>query len=910
MKREKKTPQVVKKQLKKDKPQRKKQILQKTFFEKYPAPYSIWILIGLVFIIGFIALGKYITGEYLFFFKDIGSDSLNQTYPALANKIELMKEGSGKWSFYKGMGEVSYSTFDTHPLSWFRTIIDYIGIRIWSEDYYIAGMFLKNFIFHFLLSGIVAYYYFRTISIKHMTSIIGALIIAFSGFMVVGSSWGFSGQIFNAVFLLFSFEQLFVKKRWYFFPFAIMFICVNPFNLYLYSLFLFIYVIFRFTSSDAGKFSGFLKLTGKMIVLGIAGLLMNISKILPVFLKLFFSPRVAGNVSYSQALSQGQEIVEHNNLTATTLLRFFSNDILGTGSNFQAWQNYFEAPLFYIGLLTLLIFPQVFIHLNKRKKIIFGSFFGFWVLTLIFPYLRHAFLAFTGDYFRFGFDFFIPFTLLFFAVYALNELDKSFKINYVLLGGTLAALLIVLFFPYNSISPEAVDNSLRMKIVFILLLYSGLLILMSKPKYKSFAQIGILVLLVVELSYFSYKSYSGRLPVTRNEFNKDKGGYNDGTIDAVEYIKNADKKSFYRTEKDYQSGSAEHSSLNDALAQSYFGTTRYSSFNQINYVRFLEETGLIQKGDETATRWITGFRGYPLLQTFGNVKYHLSKSENPEFLNFGFDSFARINGIKILKNRYYLPFGYTYDKYIAFDDFKKLMYYQITGQSLTNIFTDLSRFVDTQTINQLISELQNLLNKQYSDIDTFTEAITTQIGEDESEKYLMTITKYSILNFKNQVALLNAFVYEEEDLSENKIQDLNRIELSDTNILIPATKFNFEIYKRITGDLKNDTLQITEFKQSEIKGKINMSGTKMLFFTIPYDKGWKVKVNGKEENLLRVNIGFTGIVLPKGVHEIELYYVPQYSKVTNTVSIISIILFWLYLGCYVYRKRKKKKITL
>ncbi len=141
-----------------------------------------------------------------------------------------------------------------------------------------------------------------------------------------------------------------------------------------------------------------------------------------------------------------------------------------------------------------------------------------------------------------------------------------------------------------------------------------------------------------------------------------------------------DKTAFYRIEKDYQSGSAVHSSLNDALAQGYFGTTSYSSFNQLNYVRFLEETGVIQKGDETATRWLTGLRGSPLLQSFGNVKYHLSKSELPEFLRFGFDSLSTQNGITILKNKYALPFGFTYDKYIDSKDFKSLINYQISDQ--------------------------------------------------------------------------------------------------------------------------------------------------------------------------------------------------------------------------------------
>jgi len=450
------------------------------------------------------------------------------------------------------MGNKYVSGFPVEPYGLVRTIIQTIGMQIWGVDYFINGRFINIFSFIILLSGIIFYYYLRTLSVKKFSSLIAALLFSFSGYMIVGAGWGFSGHIFKAVFLLFAFEQLFLKKRWYFFPFAVIYLSTNVFVFFLYSIFFLLYIIFRYFSERENNILDFFKLTGKIILLGIVGLMMYVTQLFISFIKMFYSPRVAGNASYTQTLSGGEDIVNQSSIIPTTILRFFSSDILGTGSNFQGWNNYLEAPLFYIGLLTLLIFPQVFIYLDKRKKIVFGSFLGFWTLTLLIPWLRHAFLAFTGDYFRYGFDFFIPFTLLFFAVYALNELDKTFKINYKLLGATLLVLLVALFFPYKSLPITAIDNSLRMTIVALLFIYSILLILMSQPKYKSIAQIVLILLVTAELSYFSYKSYAERVPVTKTEFEKNAGGYKDGTIKAVDYIKSIDETLFYRTEKDYQ----------------------------------------------------------------------------------------------------------------------------------------------------------------------------------------------------------------------------------------------------------------------------------------------------------------------------------------------------------------------
>jgi len=889
----------------KNKVQKQKKTSVVTFFEDNIAPYGLWLLLALLFLIGFAAFFDYFTLKNLFYFTDIGSDSLNQNYPAMVHINELLKEAwLSKWSFYKGMGEVYYTAFPTEPLGWLLNPLNKIGMAS-SPNYLVFRRFLYIFLTQFLFSGILFYLYLRSLSINKFSAILGAVSIVFSAYMVVGSGWGFAGHVFKIVFLLFSFEQLFLKKRWYFFPFAIMLLSGNVFVLYIYSLFLLLYSIFRFSFEKKGNLIDYLKLIGRMVVLGLIGILMNMVHVFRGAIKLFFSSRISGSASYSQALSEGSEIIEHTKLGATTLLRFFSSDILGTGSQFQGWSNYLEAPLFYIGLLTLLMLPQVFIHLNKRNKIIFGSFLGFWLMTLLVPWLRYAFLAFTGDYFRYGFDFFIPFTFLFYAIYALNELDKKLKINYLLLGGTLVVLLIILFFPYSSIPARSIDGGIRKVIVLLLLAYSGLLILMSKAKYKSMAQLALLLLVVVELSWFSYKSYDTRVPVTKREFAKNAGGYKDGTSEAVKYLKQIDP-TFYRIEKDYQSGNAIHGSLNDAMAQGYYGTASYSSFNQLNYVRFLEEVGIIQKGNETATRWITGLKGNPLLQTFGNVKYFFSKKQDANLLNWGFDKIATESGISIFKNRYYLPFGYTYDKYISFDDFSKLSEYRLSAQSLAGLKNELTGLADANFANIIVTKLKPMENVVYQQPEMLISTAEKYLGKEQTDKIQDRIIRYSANHFHKQIGLLTAFVYEESGLPKDDVTTFKQVHYGDSTVFVLPQKFTFTKYAELSDSLKSDTLQITKFQQSHIEGEIELASPKMLFLTIPYDAGWQLSVNGEDKKLSRVNIGFTGVVLPKGKHKIVLDYVPQYSVITSSISLISILLFWLFLGYDVFRKRKQK----
>jgi uncharacterized membrane protein YfhO len=738
------------------------------------------------------------------------------------------------YSFYVGMGSDYLIDFPVEPFGWLQFAIYRVGIWVWGADFFIIGRFHQIFIYRFFLTGLVFFFYLRTISIRKFPALIGSLIITFSGFMVVGSSWGFSSHIFKAAFLLFSFEQLFVKKRWYFFPFAVIFLSDNLYVLYLYSLFLLIYMVFRFLISNSGKFVDFITLSGSLIILGIAGILMNFKTVVQSAVKMIDSPRVSGNASYNDILENGDQLVDYTKHHATLILRFFSSDILGTGSNFEGWNNYLEAPLFYIGLITLLLTPQIFVFLNKRNKIIFGSFLGFWLLSIAVPYFRYAILAFMGDYYRYGFDFFIPFVFLLYAIYVLNEMDKGFKLNYKLLSGTLALLLILLFFPYKSIPLSSIDNSIRIFVVLFLMLYVGFFLLHHNTTYKKYAQIGLIAAVCIELGFLSFNSFDDRDPLSRKEYLQTRAGYADGTSEAVKYLHQIDLSPFYRIEKDYQSGDAVHSSLNDAQAQGYYGTARYTSFSQLNYIRFQEETGIIKKGDEQATRWNRGFKNHPLLQTLGSVKYHFSKTTDPLFEKFGFDSIATIDSVKILKNRYYLPFGFTYDKYIDFSDFLKLR------------------------------------------------------------------------PFDKQIAFLNGFVFENDEFTYFEPFVLSKLNNKDSSIFVNDVGFNFELYKKFTDSLKIDTLTITSFRQDNIKGNIHLDKPKVLFFSIPYNEGWQIKVDGKKEKFSRINIGFTGILLTKGDHKIELNFTPLYYSITSLISWASVVLFWLYLGYYIYTKKKKK----
>jgi uncharacterized membrane protein YfhO len=129
-------------------------------------------------------------------------------------------------------------------------------------------------------------------------------------------------------------------------------------------------------------------------------------------------------------------------------------------------------------------------------------------------------------------------------------------------------------------------------------------------------------------------------------------------------------------------------------------------------------------------------------------------------------------------------------------------------------------------------------------------------------------------------------------------------EINSANI--PEQGITIEALQSWVSQLKRDTLQITEFKPSFIRGNISLNNSKVLFLAIPHDKGWAANVDGKEATIEIVDAGLMGILLEKGNHKVELSFEPPFVKEGTYVSILSLLLWGA--GIAFFSRRKKKVI--
>ena len=786
------------------------------FYDSYIKGKELYYLLGLILISCYLIFSDFISFKKIYLFRDIGSDSINIYFPWLTNYSDI--NGVPGWSFSQGMGQNVFPIWLGDFFSDFLTLFDKSKI-----PYGLAFMeILKIF-----LSGLVFYKFLKEVKLSNFSALIFSILFSFSGFIILGGCWAiFSTEALYIAIILYGFERWLNHQKFFWFVFGIMCLAfLQPFLLLPYTIVMSTYICARYFDIHEVTSKTFFIFIIKTIGLASIGVAISCYQLLPDALQYLESPRVGGESSFFAKLQQQSMFgLADDALRFTTTFRAFGSDMIGTGSNFRGWQNYLEAPLFYCGIFCLVAFPQFFSSLTNRQKWFYGSITALFCTPILFPYFRYAFWAFSGDYFR-AFSLVIVIFMVMFSARAISYIEKNNKINKVVLAVTVLVLLFLLYTPANQFKP-AVNTSLRSIVTLLILTYAGLLYgLSTTTSFKSISKTVLIVLCFFEVAYFSSITVNKRDVVTGSML-KDKVGYNDYSVESIAYLKNIDK-GFFRINKDYSSGLAIHSSINDAKVQNFYGTSSYYSFNQKNYIKFLGDLNVIDVKDENSTRWAKGLGDRPILFSLASGKYWLSKRTDRAVVNMGFDSIAKFGDVTVYKNKFALPFGFTYDKAIGEDEFKKLS--------------------------------------------------PTQ----------------------KDFCLLRACIIGNEDKSTFTF-------LKPFNVADTVAPITFDNYMAYVNELKKDNFVISKFTDNNIVGSVNVNEAKTLFFSIPFDEGWHVKVNGADAKLYRINAGLTGLPITKGNNKVELTFEPRLKAKGAAISIAALIVFFALLGFTFMRKRKEK----
>lgn len=617
---------------------------------------------GCLLFVGAIVYSRFLFGDAVLLYKDIGSDSLNSYYPDFVHLSHYIRsQGFPSWSFCVGMGQdLAYATgyLIWQPVSWL-------------PSHLIAPALVFQHLAKVLMAGL---FFFRFLQLRGLPSpapLLGSLLLSFSAYMCMGSCWyPLADEVVCFAGILLATERALQGGRYLALVLAVALVgMINPFFLYLCALFLLCYVPLRLFDQYGWKPRLILRVCLSLAAVVVLGVGLGAIITLPYLQAILNSPRLVGTTSPMAALGSfpifGLESTHHY---ITAALRPFANDILGTGDDFHGWLNYLEAPVTYCGLFCLIILPQAFVGASSRRRMVYLLFLAGILIPTVFPWFRYLFWLFQGDYYR-TYSLFWNLGLITLSVMAFSRYVEHRVLNLWVLAATILVLLGVLYLPSDALR-KLVNSDLRLAATVFLLCFTVLLTAGRFMKRQALVAYLILAVVAIELIAFDRITVAHRKTVSRQE-SIERVGYNDETVDAVRDIKASDD-SFFRITKFRPSSPSVFSSLNDAMVFGYYGTSSYSSFNNVNYTNFLTAVGVIRPSSETDTRWSIGLVGYPTLSLFACEKYVLSDDPAPFRATPQYELVRQYGQDYLFRNQLFLPFGLTFDRYMAEDAFREL----------------------------------------------------------------------------------------------------------------------------------------------------------------------------------------------------------------------------------------------
>ena len=869
--------------------------------------------------------GFFIFGNAVYMYSDVGSDSLSSSYPIITMLSRLYREK--QFTFYtlsSGLGSDTSATFLQYlnPLKFL--------LLNFGKDSFPLSVLLFVFLQH-LFTAVFAYGFFKALLKAKRPAVFAALIWGYTSYIVV---WG-QNYSFGVCILLFTASMFFLQlllnrpSRLYFmllsFTFAL-FIASNYYFFYMTGVFTIFYVIF-FTLSVRKKENRIKRMIKSLFTLALSALMsmaIACASILPIVMNFLGSARTGDTTRFDlKALLTPYGMKAY----FTFLGRFFSASIMGSGSNFTGYLNFYETALLY----TSALFFFALIYVLFRKKSVIQAILVV-VLTAGMLYCPAAGKLLTFNIFSQRYSFMICFVEVIAIAILLKDilsLDmKTVPAFYVSVLGAPIATAGVLFLLYmrRTALGYTLNKFAFLAAVAFIAVWTFWLILTGLMKNKRMASIIGIVLLCAELLVTNQASIYDRAYLTKTDYKTDY--FNDGTQDAVAKIKESDS-GLYRINT-----STEYDFANEGLVDGFNATTTYSNTNPASIVSLSRAFGNYQL---SSNFFIAGCEQY-YLYTLLAGKYlvcDLPDNEADSLEPPCFKEIGRTESNITFENVNALPFGYLYRNEMDGADFVTMNSYEkMRALAKSYVLTeeidetkkkdadDHTKPAEGDTVLDLIPKIHTVTNCDLAPVGTdkirvrsvgpdayFFLDISDYYSEDAAETQFLHLAaeRESIKeDIDLEVFILTSehpdlsdcisttmpfnFIFNDSVIMLPDHTTLLRIDLPDDGELV-FSAMEFITSKGASEDFKElQSTEITEVTFADDTYSATVTSTKtnsMLCIPLLYTPNWNATVNGSKVQVFNINGGLCGISLPKGTCEIKMTYeIPNFG-IAVKVSAVS-----------------------
>lgn len=162
-------------------------------------------------------------------------------------------------------------------------------------------------------------------------------------------------------------------------------------------------------------------------------------------------------------------------------------------------------------------------------------------------------------------------------------------------------------------------------------------------------------------------------------------------------------------------------------------------------------------------------------------------------------------------------------------------------------------------------------------------------NEKISDSFIYVNEKNGVKVYENKDFISMGFVYDDycteeelndaaEEMRTYKMLDSLIIKETDQQIINKYLTHDITIkdseeLSTIISERKNNTALYFRGTSTGFSSKINLKENNIVFYSIPYDVGWNIKVNGEPAKVYEVNYGLMGIYCEAGENDISATYI-------------------------------------
>lgn len=553
--------------------------------------------------------------------------------------------------------------------------------------------------------------------------------------------------------------------------------------------------------------------------------------------------------------------------------------------------------IFAVFAIVLYLFNREIRLLDKLKKGILLAFFYLSFSEDILNFIWHGFHNQYGIPNRFSFLFGFVILCMLFEVLEHRESIRNWHVIFGCLLG------VALLFASRKWADAPLDDGIYGVAGMMLLLYGLILFVMSFDKrhqkwhVTAFSVVAIAEMCITAVVGFNY---IGQISVPK---------FFSGTEDVEEAVETLDDGTFYRSEL------ADGKMVNENAWYPFHAVGLFGSTAMNGMVKMMDSLGFYTGANEYLYEG-----GTPVTNLLLNVRYLYYHPE--DILNTDFSYKDTFGDFDVYENQTQgMSIGYMinddihewfYESAYPFRVLNELCAY---GYGVYDIFSGLN-IPDPEVNNCTASKTND--GEYYFEYEASSSdnmVFTIPIEEDMDSLYLF----YDGTQVENAEIAIDGYVVKQGDI-DGYILSIGQVDAGSTlrvsfelkgetptgYVRLSAADFNTVLYESLADKVTSQAFEIEKITDRHVSGRVTAGENQTLFFSIPYDEGWDVLVDGKQVEAEKIGDAFLAVPLTPGDHEISLTFTPVGFSEGMVLSFVG---FGIFIGICAFSPfiRKKRK---